>query len=66
MALIKNSLNQLLQGMATAIELRRAKSMWALALGNREIQSLYQLQVEAITKALEVDRAQYNLRYDSI
>lgn len=41
-------------------------SMRALALGNTETQSLYQLQAEAITKALEVDRAQYNLRYDSI
>ncbi len=32
MALIKNSLKQLLQEMAKAVELRRAKSMWALAL----------------------------------
>ena len=66
MAHFNDSLKQLFQELVEAVEMRRAKSMWTLALGNREIQSLYQLQAEAITKALEVDRAQYNLRYDSI
>ena len=66
MAHLNDSLKQLFQELVEAVELPRAESIWALALGNREVKSLYQFQAEAITKFLEVDCAQSNLRYDSI
>ncbi len=42
MALFNDSLKQLLQGLVGAVELRRAMSMWTLALGKRGINSPYQ------------------------